>query len=228
MTNIEVKVVEKKEQNVAAWAGGVTTQLAIWPPDSDYKQRNFMWRVSTARVDLEESVFTSLPGYHRLLMILEGSIHLTHKFREECRKIDLNAFDQDSFEGEWDTTSHGRCVDFNLMTAPCCVGSIEALKNPEGKYIADLFWGSLKLGEKPVQFTDAFYCLSDVIARFDEPSGSNETFEAELEQGDFLMFSTKDDASFWGTPQRTPRVSFENFSKEAVWGVRVKIIQLSM
>ena len=63
---------------VSAWSGGTTTQLAIYPENAVYADRDFLWRVSSATVDLEDSDFTPLPDYDRLIATLEGEIVLTH------------------------------------------------------------------------------------------------------------------------------------------------------
>ena len=210
---MEILLVRKEEQVIGTWAGGTTTQLAIWPPESDYRKRDFAWRLSSARVDLEESVFTSLPGYHRLLMILEGSVRLIHETPGGQREAVLSAFEQDAFEGDWKTTSYGRCVDFNLMTAQGCSGVIEPLK----KRTFDLFapWG-----ESPnnARITEAFYCLrSGVQARVE---GEGTAFEAALGNGDFLMFSSYGRR---GRSGKIFRAAFENLGDGDVWGIRAII-----
>ncbi|PJB57321.1 MAG: hypothetical protein CO098_11920, partial [Bacteroidetes bacterium CG_4_9_14_3_um_filter_41_19] len=98
---------------VSDWSGGTTTQLYIFPPDASYQKRNFIFRLSTARVEMEKSEFTSLPGVTRKIMILDGEIRINHQnhYAKNLRK-----FDVDTFEGDWKTTSVGRCTDFNLMT----------------------------------------------------------------------------------------------------------------
>ena len=58
------------------WAGGVTTQLAISPAGADYGARDFLWRVSSATVSLDESDFTALPGYRRFISTLQGDMHI--------------------------------------------------------------------------------------------------------------------------------------------------------
>ena len=35
------------------WSGGTTTELAIAPAGADYGARDFLWRVSSATVELE-------------------------------------------------------------------------------------------------------------------------------------------------------------------------------
>ncbi len=79
-----------------------------------YAERNFVWRVSSARVETEESEFTALPGIARCLMVLDGTLHLRHEGHYD---VDLGRFAQDNFSGSWTTHSRGRVTDFNLMTA---------------------------------------------------------------------------------------------------------------
>src|SRR5690606_31750336 len=99
------------------WSGGTTTELFIYPESASYAKRNFLFRLSTATVETETSLFTSLPYVSRTLMVLDGKTELTHK--DEYVKM-LYPFESDTFRGEWRTTSNGKCVDFNLM---CCEGA---------------------------------------------------------------------------------------------------------
>ena len=39
------------------WSGGATTQLAIAPKGAVYADRDFLWRLSSATVELDESDF---------------------------------------------------------------------------------------------------------------------------------------------------------------------------
>ena len=94
------------------WSGGATTQLAIAPAGSDYGRRDFLWRVSSATVELEESDFTSLPDYRRLIATVEGEITLRHNGGEGLR---LKPLEVHAFDGADPTHSSGRCRDFNLM-----------------------------------------------------------------------------------------------------------------
>ncbi|MGO3183875.1 MAG: HutD/Ves family protein [Aequorivita sp.] len=95
------------------WSGGSSAQLYIYPANATYAERNFDLRISTAKVEVEESTFTALPGVDRKLMILEGEISITHKGQYSKN---LRAFDVDTFIGDWITTSRGICTDFNVMT----------------------------------------------------------------------------------------------------------------
>lgn len=106
------------------WQGGTTTELFIFPINSDYNLRNFKFRLSTATVEQERSVFTSLPGVSRKLMILDGSITIDH---EGHYSKEIGKFDIDAFQGDWKTASIGKCTDFNLMTRDNVTGILEAV-----------------------------------------------------------------------------------------------------
>ena len=110
---------------VSAWSGGTTTQLAIFPQEAKYADRDFIWRVSSATVDLEESDFTALPDYDRLIATLEGEIVLTHN---GGAPLTLRPFEVHAFSGADATHSVGRCTDFNLMLRRgLASGTMEAL-----------------------------------------------------------------------------------------------------
>ena len=94
------------------WAGGVTTQLAISPAGADYGARDFLWRVSSATVSLDESDFTSLPDYRRFISTLQGDMTLSHNGGAQ---LALHPGDVHPFDGGDNTHSLGRCTDFNLM-----------------------------------------------------------------------------------------------------------------
>ena len=116
----------KNEYEVSAWSGGTTTQLAIFPPEAKYAERDFLWRVSSAAVALEESDFTALPDYDRLIATLQGEIVLTHNGGAPLR---LRPFEVHAFSGADATHSRGRCTDFNLMLRRGrAKGSMEALR----------------------------------------------------------------------------------------------------
>ena len=116
-----MKLIRKSEQITSSWPGGTTTQLFIYPENASYQDRNFLFRISTATVETEESVFTKLPGISRQIMILDGILKLKHTGR--YTKI-LHKSETDSFEGDWETKGYGKVMDFNLMTAGKLKGTI--------------------------------------------------------------------------------------------------------
>jgi environmental stress-induced protein Ves len=98
------------------WSGGTTTELFIYPPTANFKERNFEFRLSTATIEVDESVFTPLNGLDRTFLLLEGNITLSH---EGHHSISLNPMHQDRFKGDWTTRSTGKGKPLNLMTQGC-------------------------------------------------------------------------------------------------------------
>jgi len=114
----------------STWSGGTTTQVGIAPEGAVYADRTFMWRISSATVDLDVSDFTALPDYDRLIATLDGAIDVTHNGGEV---IHLPEFKVHGFDGGWETRSVGRCRDFNLMTRKgACTGRMEAVEVAPG------------------------------------------------------------------------------------------------
>lgn len=109
----------------STWSGGTTTQVSIAPAGAVYADRDFLWRISSATVDLEVSDFTALPDYDRLIATLNGSIDVTHN---DGDVIHLAPYHVHAFDGGWKTRSVGRCTDFNLMVRKgACTGAMTAL-----------------------------------------------------------------------------------------------------
>lgn len=115
----EMKVYHSFE--TTEWSGGTTTQFYIYPEDSHYKDRDFIFRLSSAVVRDEESVFTKLDGFKRILLMLDGKVSLSYNGEKE---IELSPGMQDTFDGGWDTVSHGSAVDFNLMMSERAKGRV--------------------------------------------------------------------------------------------------------
>ena len=121
---MKITKIDAAAQTISRWSGGTTTQLAIAPAGAVYAERDFLWRVSSAVVELPESDFTPLPDYDRILMILDGELALSHDGGEEYT---LRALEQTSFDGASHTFSRGQVTDFNLMMRKGrCVGRMEA------------------------------------------------------------------------------------------------------
>ena len=99
---MKYELLKEKDYNISKWTGGKTKELSIFPSTSKYLDRDFIWRLSSATVELEESDFSKLPDYDRVLMVLEGSVVLTY---DDSRTVRLKELEQDSFDGAWKTKS---------------------------------------------------------------------------------------------------------------------------
>ncbi|WP_294375505.1 HutD family protein [uncultured Clostridium sp.] len=119
---MKYKILNENDYKLTKWSGGYTKELYIYPETAEYKERNFMFRISSATVENEESVFTKLNGISRVLMPITGKLKLIHKNRYEKT---LEKFEVENFSGDWDTTSYGKAADFNLMTNSKCTGTLE-------------------------------------------------------------------------------------------------------
>ena len=175
----EIEVVRCQEQTTSNWSGGTTTQIAIYPKDAVYSERNFQWRLSSARVETEKSEFTSLPGVRRLIMVLEGTMRLEHAGHHT---VTLAPFEQDSFSGDWTTTSFGKVRDFNVMLTGTCAGELTAIHTNADRPLAL----ETKPGD-PARFakvSSAFYCVSGSITLTID---NKESYE--LLAGDFLLLT---------------------------------------
>jgi environmental stress-induced protein Ves len=159
-----------KERTTAQWAGGTTTQLAIYPPGTEYTKFNFLFRLSTATVEVPESTFTFMPGVTRHLMILDGALDIDHKGR--YRKH-LPKFGYDVFDGEWPTTAKGMVTDFNLMVRERSGGKLQALALRDRQEETITF--------RPRVSHSGVYLLSGAVRVI---AGAN---SAELKAGDFLL-----------------------------------------
>jgi environmental stress-induced protein Ves len=172
-----IKCIKNTQHKTIKWVGGTTTQLAIYPETSSYPDRNFLFRISTAKIETEESEFTKLPGVSRKLMILDGEIKIEHKGRYTKN---LKKFDQDSFEGNWDTKSYGKAVDFNLMTTGNTKGDIEVFimdKNKEIRHTinSDIYCIYIYSGKVNVSCSNKIYELfcGDILLAIAENEEQN-------------------------------------------------------
>lgn len=150
-----IDIISNADQRVSTWSGGTTTELYIYPKGAEYSKRDFGWRLSSAKVDLEESTFTSLPGIWRYIMVMEGQMDLEHSGHHSAS---LGPYEMDSFSGGWTTKSKGKAVDFNLMLADGYKGSIEGLSVTDEIYIEEN-----PLYESSNIITQAFYCTAGLV-----------------------------------------------------------------
>jgi uncharacterized protein len=164
--------ISKADQKSEGWSGGTTTQLAIYPQDSSYNQRNFLFRISTATLDSEQSEFTHLPEISREIMILEGILKIEHKDRYS--KI-LKKFETDSFQGDWGTKGYGKVRDFNLMTTRNFSGSLTGIVLGDDEF--------LEIVKTVKGFFYGIYCIRGRLS-------IKENDEAcELSEGDFVLIT---------------------------------------
>lgn len=176
----KIELIRKKELQVSKWSGGTTVQLAIYPKNAVYGERNFKWRLSSAKVEAVDSTFTQLPNINRIIMIIEGELYLEHKGQHECT---LRPFDQDRFNGGWTTESHGKVIDFNLMMDENCEGELEAMHIEKGQSTEISFYNKKDFSNN----VQALYCASgEMNIKINEG-------ELKLYRGDMILIESNTD-----------------------------------
>lgn len=176
-----------KEDNykVSQWMGGSTKELALFPQGSSYLDRNFMWRLSSATIDKDESDFTKLPDYDRVLMVLEGEVVLSYEGERVAR---LKELEQDRFDGGWKTKSFGKITDFNLMVRKGMEGYLDILMPSSEKQVCT----STEESELTLA-THTLYCKEGYcVVNFDGDShmlSSGQLLVMEYEAGEVAEYS---------------------------------------
>jgi environmental stress-induced protein Ves len=77
-------ILQKEKYKRATWKNGLgfTDEIAIYPPGSVLSQANFLWRLSSARIE-NAAPFSLFPNHDRVLVVLKGNgLKLTHTFEE--------------------------------------------------------------------------------------------------------------------------------------------------
>lgn len=102
-----------RDYTTSQWSGGTTTQIYIYPPEAEYKKGDYLARISSATVELDESDFTPLAGVTRYITPIKGQFTLTHPGKAP---IVMASYDSPyRFSGDEATHCVGRASDFNLM-----------------------------------------------------------------------------------------------------------------
>ena len=148
---MKIRLYGTEDFNTGKWSGGETTEFAIYPEKAKYIERDFIWRLSSATVDVDESTFTKLPDFDRILMVLEGEAVLAHGSE---RTVKLTALEQDSFSGDAGTKSFGKIKDYNLIMKKGCSGSLKVYELQSAAQIV----GKADKGEH-THASYGFYCI---------------------------------------------------------------------
>ena len=121
---MNIRIIRADECVTTRWSGGTTTQVYIFPEDGSYAERKFLFRLSMANAEVEDSVYTELPGVTRYLVSLCGECDVVH----EGRAVHLSPFGTvDCFAGDIHTEAHGAIRDFNLMLKGEASGAMSVL-----------------------------------------------------------------------------------------------------
>ena len=103
--------ISKQNTIPSKWDGGLTYEYFIYPQESNYSDRNFDFRISSATIEKIPSHFTHFSGYFRYLVMLENSLNIfRNKTNESFAKHEVFKFDSNE-----NIVSNSLGDDFNLM-----------------------------------------------------------------------------------------------------------------
>ena len=170
---MEWKLLTRDEYLTTLWSGGTTTQLAIAPEGAVYADRDFLWRLSSAKVEDEHSDFTPLPDYKRLISILHGELELKI---DNGARFPLAPLTVCSFDGGVPVESWGMCTDYNLMVRKDkCQGIAQSVALSDG---AVCRWTApLAAPQEGTACTLALYCVKGGVSL---PKAGVEAKEGQL------------------------------------------------
>ena len=97
---------------------GMTTEIAIHPPNADLTGLPFDWRVSMADVQ-QDGDFSLFPGYDRTILVAEGAGMELDFGSAPSRRL-AGPGSMTDFSGDWHTRCRlldGAVRDFNVMSA---------------------------------------------------------------------------------------------------------------
>ncbi|MFV0499506.1 MAG: HutD family protein [Bacilli bacterium] len=121
--------ISKNDYITSIWEGGTTSQVTIFPKTAEVAKQDFIYRISTATVDID-STFTKYNKYIRYLVSLDNTILLN-----ETKK--LKPLEIYNFLGSDLTTSKGKCTDFNLICDEKYACNMEVLILKSKKHVCN-------------------------------------------------------------------------------------------
>ncbi|MBF4463913.1 HutD family protein [Flavobacterium sp. LC2016-12] len=110
---MNIRLLPKKDSKASVWSGGLTYEYLIYPETASYADRDFAFRISSATIEQEPSVFTKFRGYHRYLVMLDNCLDIeVNKEKKVYEKYEIMEFNSDD-----EVTSYTKGTDFNWMVS---------------------------------------------------------------------------------------------------------------
>ncbi len=100
-----MKVIPRGSFKRQIWKNGLghTDEIAIEPPGAELRRADFLWRLSSARIE-QSSAFSVFPHHDRVLLVLEGDgLRLSHPFEGvdgPTESMDLPPLEPYEFPGD--------------------------------------------------------------------------------------------------------------------------------
>lgn len=131
---MEQRWIRPEDFTTTTWQGGSTTELYIYPEGENFRDRHFLFRLSSADFTSTTSTFSDFTGYERYLMPLKGTLWVEHRVDgEPLYRRDLAPYEREFFFGSWKTQSGNSldCRDFNFIVQAGTRHALEVLRAGE-------------------------------------------------------------------------------------------------
>ncbi|MFA7447794.1 MAG: HutD family protein [Weeksellaceae bacterium] len=112
-TSINYQIIQKRKLYPSLWDGGETFEYIIYPKDSNYSARDFLFRISSATIQKTPSHFTKFQQYKRYLVMLTNSLEINRNGNLEYY-TENEVFE---FSSNDEIISYSLGEDFNLMVS---------------------------------------------------------------------------------------------------------------
>ena len=105
--------ISKHHISPSIWDGGKTFEYYIYPPETSYANRDFLFRISAASLEKEPSFFTRFENFQRFLVMLDNDLIIRRNNKiEHYSQQDIFVFDSSD-----DIISQSLGNDINVMVA---------------------------------------------------------------------------------------------------------------
>ncbi|SKB79044.1 Various environmental stresses-induced protein Ves [Soonwooa buanensis] len=105
--------ISKQHITPSIWDGGKTFEYFIYPPETNYAKRDFLFRISAASIEKEPSIFTRFENFQRFLVMLDNDLNIRRNDKiEHYSQQDVFVFDSND-----EIVSHSLGNDFNVMVS---------------------------------------------------------------------------------------------------------------
>jgi hypothetical protein len=136
---MDLKIIRRESYKRATWKNGLgfTDEIAIYPEDATLQKGDFLWRISSARIE-KASPFSLFPNHDRTLVILQGAgVRLLHTYEpgEEPEVVELTPLEPYEFPG--DVPSRCELIEDGVTDLSVFVRSAEAEGQTEVRAVDD-------------------------------------------------------------------------------------------
>jgi environmental stress-induced protein Ves len=106
-------IISKQHISPSIWDGGKTFEYYIYPPKTNYANRDFLFRISAASIEKVPSVFTRFENFQRFLVMLDNDLDIRRNDKiEHYSQQDVFVFDSND-----EIISQSLGNDFNVMVS---------------------------------------------------------------------------------------------------------------